>query len=93
MTAMVYPKAGASSACNNWNAIDWQTAVAHVRRLQMRIAKAYREGKRGKVHQTLYVEVTEDNFYRRVVLGSKGKVNLYQTYGYRTCAEDLVPFP
>ncbi len=50
MTAMVYPKAGASSACNNWNAIDWQTAVAHVRRLQMRIAKAYREGKRGKVH-------------------------------------------
>lgn len=46
---MVYPKAGASSTYDSWNVIDWQTAVAHVRRLQMRIAKAYREGRKGKV--------------------------------------------
>ena len=38
MTAMVYPKAGASSTYDSWNVIDWQTAVAHVRRLQMRSA-------------------------------------------------------
>lgn len=42
---------GASSTeCNsNWQAIDWPTAKAHVVRLQMRIAKAERERKRGKV--------------------------------------------
>jgi RNA-directed DNA polymerase len=50
MMAMEVPKAGASSAYNdNWNTINWQPVVAHVRRLQMRIAKAYREGKKGKV--------------------------------------------
>ncbi len=43
--------AGASSAtrCSTWQAIDWSTAKAHVFRLQMRIAKAEREGRRGKM--------------------------------------------
>ncbi|MCZ4721562.1 group II intron reverse transcriptase/maturase [Legionella pneumophila] len=41
---------GAPSAYQpNWEAIDWQKAMAEVRRLQMRIAKAHREGRYGKV--------------------------------------------
>jgi RNA-directed DNA polymerase len=41
---------GASSSClQDWKAIDWQKVLAHVRRLQLRIAKAYQEGKYGKV--------------------------------------------
>lgn len=40
---------GASSACQtDWNAIDWMKVEKQVRRLQMRIAKAVREGRHGK---------------------------------------------
>lgn len=39
---------GASSALPKWDAINWQAAEKHVLRLQMRIAKATREGKHGK---------------------------------------------
>lgn len=41
---------GASSADLSWEAIDWQTAERYVRRLQMRIAKATRVRRWGKVH-------------------------------------------
>jgi len=40
MTAQGIPYAGASSAGLIWDAIDWQLIEQHVRRLQMRIAKA-----------------------------------------------------
>jgi len=40
---------GASSTSANWDAIDWQPIEANVRRLQMRIAKAVREERWGKV--------------------------------------------
>jgi len=33
----------------SWNSIDWDTAQKQVRSLQLRIAKATREGKKGKV--------------------------------------------
>ena len=50
MMARNISKASASSTNDNeWKSIDWNSVVASVRRLQMRIAKAYREGKRGKV--------------------------------------------
>lgn len=49
MTAPALPSTGASSASSEWEAIDWPTAQRTVRRLQMRIAKATREGRRGKV--------------------------------------------
>lgn len=40
---------GASSACQtDWNAIDWTEVEKQVRRLQVRIAKAVREGCHGK---------------------------------------------
>jgi RNA-directed DNA polymerase len=43
-------KAGAASnTLSDWKAIEWKTAVTEVRRLQMRIAKAFREKKLGKV--------------------------------------------
>ena len=46
MTARIISNAGAASANENeWKAIKWQPVVASVRRLQMRIAKAYREKK------------------------------------------------
>ena len=48
MTTTAAPSIGASSAALTWDAIDWQTAKKHVRRLQMRIAKATREGRWGK---------------------------------------------
>jgi len=40
---------GASSAEAEWNSIDWDSIEAEVRRLQIRIAKATRERKYGKV--------------------------------------------
>ncbi len=48
MTAMI--STGASSApLPDWDALHWNTLKQQVKRLQMRIAKATREGKRGKV--------------------------------------------
>jgi len=40
--------AGASSASFDWKTIDWDIVEQHVKRLQMRIAKAIREGRHGK---------------------------------------------
>ena len=40
---------GASSAYANWDAIPWKSISKHVQRLQMRIAKAVREQRWGKV--------------------------------------------
>ncbi len=49
MTTSATPVIGASSAYpTKWSAIDWQTVKSHVRRLQMRIAKAIREKRHGK---------------------------------------------
>ena len=41
--------AGASSTCSDWEAMAWPLHERHVRRLQMRIAKAVREKRWGKV--------------------------------------------
>ena len=48
MTTTAMPLIGASSAALTWDAIDWQRTDKQVRRLQMRIAKATRQGRRGK---------------------------------------------
>jgi len=48
MTAMTL-HAGASTMCTqDWNVIHWHDIEKHVRRLQLRIAKAFREKKYGK---------------------------------------------
>lgn len=49
MTTTGSPSLGASSAALTWDAIDWQPVEKTVRRLQMRIAKATRERRWGKV--------------------------------------------
>lgn len=56
MTVMALPSTGALSASLPlWKTIEWKKATAHVRQLQIRIAKAYREGKRGKVKSLQWI--------------------------------------
>ncbi|CAB3810465.1 reverse transcriptase N-terminal domain-containing protein [Paraburkholderia fynbosensis] len=49
MTTAVKPLFGASSKVASWDAIDWHAIKQQVQRLQMRIAKAARERRWGKV--------------------------------------------
>ena len=47
---MTVQRTGAlTDATTRWKVVDWPNAWRHVRRLQMRIAKAVKEGKPGKV--------------------------------------------
>jgi RNA-directed DNA polymerase len=50
MTTTAEPMIGASPPEVQWDAIDWKTIERQVLRLQMRIAKATREGRWGKVN-------------------------------------------
>ena len=49
MTTTVTPLLGASSTSSSWEAVDWRTIQKEVLRLQMRIAKATRARRWGKV--------------------------------------------
>ena len=49
MTAALSTGAFSAKPKDVWSTIDWPAVEAIVLRLQMRIAKAIREGKRGKV--------------------------------------------
>jgi RNA-directed DNA polymerase len=49
MTTMALPLIGASPSKVKWDSINWDTVKTEVYRLQMRIAKAIREGRHGKV--------------------------------------------
>jgi RNA-directed DNA polymerase len=49
MTKTATPSLGAAPSRLSWDAIDWQTIEKHVKRLQMRIAKAVREKRWNKV--------------------------------------------
>ncbi len=48
MTGQIKLQTGASSASTNWNSINWETIDRNVYRLQVRIAKATREGHQGR---------------------------------------------
>jgi len=49
MTEMVLPSSGApATRALTWDQINWDRVKSHVNRLQMRIAKAFREGRHGK---------------------------------------------
>ncbi len=54
MTMTAMPSIGAPSSGSIWDSIDWTTMEKHVRRLQMRIAKAARQGIR--VRQLAFVK-------------------------------------
>ena len=61
---------------NTWRSIDWQKARREVRRLQMRIAKAVKEGKHGKVKSLQWI--LTHSFYAKAlavkrVTSNKGK--------------------
>ena len=67
---------GASSnKATNWKAIDWPTVHREVRRLQLRIAKAIRAGKRGKARSLSWL-LTHSHSARLLavkrVTGNKG---------------------
>jgi N-terminal domain of reverse transcriptase/Reverse transcriptase (RNA-dependent DNA polymerase) len=49
MMATGKPEAGAPSTSISWESINWKSVKVHVRRLQIRIAKAVREGHHHKV--------------------------------------------
>ena len=76
-TQMTAPRAGAlTDDAKQWSAIDWQEAWRQVRRLQMRIAKATQEGKRGKVKSLQ--RILTRSFYAKLlavkrVTSNKGK--------------------
>src|SRR5437016_1823411 len=56
MTAVNRSLADAPSASlTDWKSIDWKKMVTSGRRLKMRIAKAYREGKRGKARALQWI--------------------------------------
>lgn len=55
MTVKDTPLTGALSAETPWDSINWETVTAQVRRLQMRIAKAYREGRYGKAKSLQWI--------------------------------------
>ena len=65
MTAVVLPSTGAPSTSKTWDSINWKTATAEVRRLQMRIAKAYREGRYGKAKAMQWL--LTHSFYAKVL--------------------------
>jgi RNA-directed DNA polymerase len=74
---MTVDKTGApGEITKGWRAIDWQKARREVRRLQMRIAKAVKEGKKGKVKALQ--RILTHSFYARAlavkrVTSNKGK--------------------
>jgi len=75
MTAQGIPYAGASSAGLIWDAIDWQPVKQHVRRLQVRIAKATAENRWGKVNALQ--RLLTHSFYAKLlavkrVMGNRG---------------------
>lgn len=94
MTVMALPVTGAPSTLTlDWDAIQWQKAVAHVRRLQMRIAKAFREGKQGKVKALQWV--LTHSFYakllavKRVVQNKGAKTPGVDNVVWKTSAQKM----
>jgi RNA-directed DNA polymerase len=75
---MTAQKAGAlQDGPGNWQSIDWKLAQRHVRRLQMRIAKAVKESRWNKVRSLQYL--LTHSFYakllavKRVTSPTRGK--------------------
>lgn len=78
MTAVSQPSAGAAPALSfEWSANNWRKIEGHVKRLQVRIAKATKEGRYGKVKSLQHLLTT--SYYakllaiRRVTLSSGSK--------------------
>ena len=65
MTVLAHPVTGATTTkMLDWNALNWQTIEQHVYRLQIRIAKAFKEGKRNKAKALQ--RILTHSFYAKV---------------------------
>lgn len=78
-------KAGAPSACTiTWDTIEWSKALAHVRQLQMRIAKAFQQGKHGKAKALQWI--LTHSFYAKLISVKR----VTRNHGARTTGIDKV---
>ena len=80
-TAAIMPL-GAASAASLWEAIDWRAAEKTVHRLQMRIAKATREKRFGKVHALQWL--LTHSFHAKLLAVRR----VTQNRGHRTAGVD-----
>ena len=93
MTAVVIPLTGAASSKAIWDSINWDAIEAEVYRLQMRIAKAVREGRHGKVKALQWL--LTHSFHakllavRRVVQNHGGKTPGVDNVVWKTPQEKL----
>jgi len=65
MSVMLASTGAPSASLITWETIDWRQAIKGVRQLQMRIAKAYREGKKSKVKALQWI--LTHSFYAKVL--------------------------
>ncbi len=85
MTTTAKPLIGASSACfESWDAINWHKVKKQVKRLQMRIAKAVREGKLGKAKALQWI--LTHSFYAKLQAVNR----VVQNRGRKTAGVDHV---
>lgn len=73
-----------SNAPKSWNSIDWKAATAYVKKLQMRIAKAQKEGRHGRV-QSLQWLLTH-SFYAKALAVKR----VTENKGNRTSGVDKI---
>jgi len=85
MTTMAKPLIGASSACfETWDSINWKTVEKQVLRLQMRIAKAIREGRHGRAKALQWL--LTHSFYAKLMAVKR----VVQNAGSKTAGVDRV---
>ena len=82
MTTAALLPLGAASAASMWDAINWQTAEKTVHRLQMRIAKATREQRFGKVRALQWL--LTHSFHAKLLAVKR----VIQNRGHRTAGVD-----
>ena len=94
MTTTAIPLLGASSTSSSWEAVDWRTIKNDVLRLQMRIAKATREGRWGKVKALQWLLTHSSSAkllaVRRVVRNSGRRTAGVDGVLWRTSGEKLM---
>jgi RNA-directed DNA polymerase len=81
---MMVQNTNASSACTSWDSIDWNTAQRQVKQLQMRIAKAIREGKYRKAGSLQWI--LTHSFYAKVLAIKR----VTQNQGSKTAGVDNI---
>lgn len=82
MTTAALLPLGAASTASMWDAINWQTAEKTVHRLQMRIAKATREKRFGKVRALQWL--LTHSFHAKLLAVKR----VIQNRGHRTAGVD-----